>query len=202
MRPIALATAAALVAVGPLLAQTAPPPVTVPTPAAAPNPDLAQAQALTQEFSSTLKGELQAVMKSDGPIKAISVCKERAPAIAADLQARSGWTVARVSLKPRNAKSGAPDAWEQQVLTRFDARRAAGEPVDTMAFSEVVAGPGGKQFRFMKATPTGEVCLACHGGTLNPEVAAALDQAYPGDRARGYAVGDVRGAFSLAKPID
>ena len=182
MRPIALATAAALVAGGPLLAQTAPPaaptlPAATPTPAALPNPDLVQARTLTQEFAGTLKGELEAVMKSDGPVAAIGVCQERAPAIAADLQARSGWTVARVSLKPRNAKSGSPDAWEQQVLTRFDARRAAGEPVDTMAFSEVVAGPGGKRFRFMKAIPTGEVCLACHGGTLSPAVTATLDQA-------------------------
>ena len=88
------------------------------------------------------------------------------------------------------------------MLTRFDERKAAGESVDTMAVAEVVQGDGGKQFRFMKAIPTGEVCLACHGSTITPEVAAALDQAYPGDPARGYALGDVRGAFSLAKPVD
>lgn len=189
MRP--LFTAIALLAAGPLLAG--------PAPATAPNAD--QAKALIQQFAGTLKGELETAMKAGGPTQAISVCKERAPVIAADLSAKSGWKVARVSLKPRNAKTGQPDAWEQQVLTRLEERKAAGEPVDTLAFGAVVEQDGSKQFRFMKAIPTGEVCLACHGSALSPEVAATLDRAYPGDRARGYAVGDIRGAFSLAKPI-
>ncbi|WP_295384536.1 DUF3365 domain-containing protein [uncultured Thiodictyon sp.] len=198
MRQLIAATALALLATGPLLAEPTP----AAAPAAAATPDAAQAKALIQQFAGTLKGELETAMKAGGPVKAIGVCKERAPAIAADLSAKSGWKIARVSLKPRNAKTGQPDAWERQVLTRFDARKAAGEPVDTLAFGAVVEDDGAKQFRFMKAIPTGEVCLACHGSAINPEVAAALDQAYPGDQARGYAVGDIRGAFSLAKPID
>ena len=51
----------------------------------------------------------------------------------------------------------------------------------------------------MKAIPTGEVCLACHGKDINPDVASALDAAYPQDQARGYALGDIRGAFSVSK---
>jgi hypothetical protein len=54
----------------------------------------------------------------------------------------------------------------------------------------------------MKAIPAGEVCLACHGAAITPEVAAALDAAYPEDQARGYALGDVRRAFSVSKPAD
>jgi hypothetical protein len=53
----------------------------------------------------------------------------------------------------------------------------------------------------MKAIPTGEVCLACHGSDITPEVAAAIDERYPDDMARGYSLGDVRGAFSLSKPL-
>ena len=63
--------------------------------------NLDQAKALIKEFAATLKGELEAAMKSGGPTKAIGVCKDRAPAIAADLSARSGWEVGRVSLKAR-----------------------------------------------------------------------------------------------------
>jgi len=200
MRSIFLVTA--VLAAAPLLAQTATPPAATPTAAAAPNPNLEPARALTKEFADTLKGELEAAMKSGGPIAAIGVCQERAPAIAAAISGRSGWEVGRVSLKPRNTKGGQPDAWERQVLTRFDERKAAGEPVETMAFAAVVEDNGTRQFRFMKAIPTGEVCLACHGGNLAPAVAATLDQAYPEDHARGYAVGDIRGAFSLTKPID
>jgi hypothetical protein len=53
----------------------------------------------------------------------------------------------------------------------------------------------------MKAIPTAKVCLACHGSAITPEVTAALDEAYPQDQARGYAEGDIRGAFSLSKPL-
>ena len=191
--------AAGALAAEPTAAPAAPP---VPAAAAAANPNVDAAKALIKEFAGTLKGELETAMKAGGPTKAIGVCKERAPAIAADLSARSGWEIARVSLKPRNARLGTPDAWEQQVLTRFDERQAAGEPADTIAFAEVVKGDEGTRFRFMKAIPTGEICLACHGSAITPEVTAALDQAYPEDQARGYAVGQVRGAFSLAKPIE
>lgn len=193
---------ATLFAAGALAAEppAAPPAPTAAAPAA--NPLAEEAKSLVKEFAGTLKGELEAAIKAGGPTKAVSVCQDRAPAIAKDIATRSGWEVGRVSLKTRNPQLDTPDAWEQQVLTRFDQRQAAGEPVDTMVFAEVVQSDGAKQFRFMKAIPTGEPCLACHGSSITPEVAAALDQAYPEDRARGYAVGDVRGAVSLSKTIE
>jgi hypothetical protein len=52
----------------------------------------------------------------------------------------------------------------------------------------------------MKAIPTGAVCLACHGQTLAPEIQEALDTDYPHDRARGYELGQIRGAFSITWP--
>jgi hypothetical protein len=165
------------------------------------NPNAEQAKGLIKEFATTLQGELQTAMKAGGPTKAISVCRDRAPAIASDLSTRSGWEVARTSLKVRNQAQNLPDDWETGVLEAFERRKAAGEPVDTIAFGEIVEVQGGKQFRFMKAIPTGEVCLACHGSDLTAEVAAALDELYPGDQARGFALGDIRGAFSLSKPL-
>jgi hypothetical protein len=198
MHQILSAAAAALLACGLALADPAAAPVPAPQ---APNPQVDEAKALIKTFAGTLKGELEAAMKSGGPVQAIAVCKERAPAIAADISAKSGWKVGRTSLKTRNQAQNAPDAWERAVLARFDQRHAAGEPADTLAFAEVVESDGTRQFRFMKAIPTGEVCLACHGTAIAAPVAAALDQAYPGDQARGYKLGDVRGAFSLAKPL-
>ena len=166
---------------------------------AAPNPAAEEAKALVKEFAGTLKGELETAMKAGGPVSAVAVCKERAPTIAADLAKRSGWEVKRTSLKPRNLTLDTPEAWERQVLTRFEERKAAGEAADTLAYSAVVDDAGTKRFRFMKAIPTGEVCLACHGKDINPDVASALDAAYPQDQARGYALGDIRGAFSVSK---
>jgi hypothetical protein len=167
----------------------------------APNPNAEEAKGIVKEFATTLQGELQAAIKEGGPTNAIAVCQDRAPAIAADLSERSGWEVGRTSLKTRNTADNTPDAWEQKVLAEFDARRAAGEDVQPMAYAEVVETADGKTFRFMKAIPTGEVCLACHGSDITPEVAAAIDERYPDDMARGYSLGDVRGAFSLSKPL-
>ena len=164
-------------------------------------PNVAEAKALIKEFATTLQGELQAAIKAGGPPQAIGVCKERAPAIAADLSKRSGWEVGRTSLKVRNQSLNKPDEWEVGVLESFEQRKAAGEPVETIAYGEVVDVAGKKEFRFMKAIPTAEVCLACHGSNLTPEVTAVLDREYPGDQARGFELGDIRGAFTLSKPL-
>lgn len=170
-------------------------------PAASPaaNPAAEEAKALIKEFAGTLRGELEAAIKAGGPVSAVAVCKERAPSIAADLAKGSGWEVKRASLKPRNQALDTPDAWERQVLTRFEERKTAGEAADTLAFGAVVDDAETKRFRFMKAIPTGEVCLVCHGKRIDPAVTKALDAAYPQDQARGYDVGDIRGAFSVSK---
>jgi len=167
------------------------------------DPRVAEAKGLIKEFATTLKGELQAAMKAGGPTQAIKVCQERAPAIAQEISERSGWEVGRTSLKTRNTALNAPDDWERTVLVKLDERKAAGESAQTLAFfEETEDADGNTSFRFMKAIPTAQVCLACHGSAITPEVAAAIDAAYPEDQARGYALGDLRGAFSVSKPVD
>jgi hypothetical protein len=169
--------------------------------ASADDPMTEEAKALVKEFAGQLQSELKAAMETGGPIEAISVCQDRAPAIAAELSESSGWEVGRVSLKMRNTTLGTPDAWETQVLESFETRLANGQPVDTLSQTEVVEDDQGRAFRFMKAIPTQEVCLACHGKTIAESVAQALDEHYPNDRARGFEVGDIRGAFTLSKPL-
>jgi len=160
-----------------------------------------EAKTITQGFMGSLKGELQRAIKAGGPVAGIEVCNKVAPAIAAQQAQEHGWDkVARTSLKLRNP-ANAPDAWEQGVLEQFEARKAAGEPVGSLAYSEVVETAAGKQFRFMKAIPTGKVCLACHGTEPQAAVAAKLDELYPEDRARGFQEGDIRGAFTLVKQL-
>ncbi|HEY9164346.1 MAG TPA: DUF3365 domain-containing protein, partial [Magnetovibrio sp.] len=143
---------------------------------------------------------LEAAMKEGGPVNAIGACNEKAPGIAHDASAATGWTVGRTSLKLRNAGNEA-DAWEMATLAEFEARKAAGESVDAITKAEVVEVDGQKTFRFMKAIGTAPVCLNCHGADLKPEVAAKLDELYPHDAARGFSAGDIRGAFTLEKAL-
>ncbi|WP_043756088.1 Tll0287-like domain-containing protein [Imhoffiella purpurea] len=168
---------------------------------AATDPKVVEAKGLIKEFATQLQGELQTAMQEGGPVESIRVCKERAPAIASSLGHSSGWEVGRTSLGVRNAALNTPDEWERSVLNQFEERKAEGESIETMAYSEVVDTENGQRFRFMKAIPTQEVCLACHGSQITPEVTAALDENYPDDQARGFSLGDIRGAFTLSKPL-
>ena len=53
----------------------------------------------------------------------------------------------------------------------------------------------------MKAIPTGELCLVCHGTQIAPQVLEKLDALYPRDEARGFSAGDIRGAFTITQPM-
>ena len=161
----------------------------------------AASRGAVKAFAQALKGELVAAIKAGGPVHAIEVCNHAAPDIAAERTAAAGWRIARTSLKPRNP-GNRPDGWEEAVLEEFEAtqgrRRGCGQP-------------GGERDRHRRGPalvplhegdPDGGVCLACHGQSLAPEVSAALDALYPDDQARGFAVGDIRGAFTITQPVD
>jgi len=159
-----------------------------------------QARQAAGTLAQTLGGELKAAMAAGGPENAISVCKEKAPLIAADVSARTGMQVKRVSPKNRNP-GGVPDAWEAQAQAQLEQRLAAGEQPQTLDMWQVVDTPSGKLFRYAKALPTAAVCLNCHGENLADPVKAKLAADYPHDQATGYKAGMVRGIISIKKPL-
>ena len=156
-----------------------------------------EAIGIVKQFGGSLKPELKKALMEGGPAHAITVCSTKAPEIASRLTNSTGWSVKRVSLKARNAETAMPDTWEKGVLEQFDKRQAEGETAEKMAFAEVVDG----QFRFMKAQGVEEVCLSCHGAQVAPETEKALQEYNASDSARGYTLGQIRGAFSLTKPL-
>ncbi len=161
---------------------------------------IGQARQLIQRYGGNLKKELKQAIKSGGVAQAVETCHLKAPDIASDLSDQSGWTVRRTSLKVRNLED-APDRWETRVLEQFEQRRKAGEPLDHMDYSETVTRNGKTLFRYMKAIPTGKICLKCHGESVDSQVEKQLDSLYPFDQARGFHVGDIRGAFSVSKEV-
>lgn len=161
-----------------------------------PEPWVADSRAAAQSLGSQLMGELQQAMTESVPA-AIRVCSERAPAIAAGVSEASGATVGRSALRYRNPDN-APGDWQQRGLESLAARIAAGEDPATMEFTEVVTADGVTERRWMKPIMTAPLCLVCHGAALAPEVAAAIAERYPEDRATGFASGDLRGAFHVA----
>lgn len=155
------------------------------------------AQKMPPKLLEVLNGEIQRV----GHAGALSVCREKAPQLAKALSEKSGWSIRRVSLKNRNPKA-APDAWEQAVLEEFD-RRAQTESSATLEKGELVVADGKKTYRYMKALPTQELCLSCHGAEdqIPAEVRSKLKEVYPEDKATGYRLGQIRGAITLKKDL-
>lgn len=164
--------------------------------------DAEKAREIVQSFAKTLKGRLVTALSEQGPVHAVDVCNVDAPRIAREHEESSDWTVARTSLKVRNPDN-APDAWEREVLESFAQRADAGEDLAKMEHIETIERDGGRVVRYMKAIPMGgEPCVTCHGGNLQPELAAKIDELYPEDQARGFQPGELRGAFTLSRPLD
>jgi hypothetical protein len=168
--------------------------------------DDAARQAEARQVASAVPPKLLAVLNEQiakgGPESAIAVCQEKAPQMAKAASEQSGWAIRRVSLRPRNPKA-VPDAWEQAALQDLDRRAAAGESPATLEKWEVVSTGERKEYRFMKALPVQPLCLSCHGPAeqLSPAVNAQLKALYPQDLGTGYAVGQIRGAMTLRKPM-
>ena len=118
--------------------------------------------------------------------------------ITAQLESEHGMNLSRVSLKNRNPQNAA-NSWQTAVLKGFEKKRLDGNDSTQLAWTETVDIDGRKEFRFMKAIPTGEICLRCHGSELAPEVSTVLAELYPQDLATDYREGDIRGAFVVTR---
>ncbi len=145
------------------------------------------------EILKPFKKQLQAALKSglsEGPVNAINVCKLDAPAIAEGLS-KDGIRIGRASHRLRNPANDAPE-WVAPVLADYVADAAARSPrtVDL----------GDDRIGYVEPITTQPLCLVCHGDTLASGVAAALDELYPADQARGFAAGDLRGVFWVEYP--
>jgi hypothetical protein len=106
--------------------------------------------------------------------------------------------VGRTSLKVRNS-ANSPDQFERRVLEDFEQKIAAGRSLDSLGYYQLNSVGRNSEFRYMKAIETKELCLGCHGASIAPAVARKLDELYPGDQARGYEAGQLRGAFTLTR---
>jgi hypothetical protein len=165
-----------------------------------PDADVAAAKSAIKEFAGALQMELKGAMKAGGPVAAIGVCNTQAMPITARVSADRGMILSRVSLKNRNQANVAND-WQSAVLEDFEQKKLVGKDITKLAWSETVKVGDGQEFRFMKAIPTGEVCLKCHGTQIAPEVSQVLASLYPEDRATGYKEGDIRGAFVVTRKL-
>lgn len=160
-----------------------------------------EARKLATRILSQIRSEMGRELENGGPLRAVVVCKYSAPEITSTISRQSGARVTRISLKPRNRAIGEADAWEQGVLLDFERQIAKGEKAADLEYSAIVHEPVGSYFRYVKAIPMNAACLACHGPTVSEAMKSLLSAEYPHDKAVDYAVGQLRGAVSIKKPL-
>lgn len=163
---------------------------------------LDEAHAIPAKMVPKLLEVLGAEIAKGGQASAIPVCRDKAPQMAKALSEQTGWSIRRVSLKNRNPKA-VPDPWERSTLEEFDRRAAAGEDPAQIEKFEIVSAEGKQTARYMKALPTQELCLSCHGSpdAISPEVREKLKESYPDDKATGYRAKEIRGAITAKKSL-
>lgn len=163
---------------------------------------LAKARDLVQTFTDRLRAEIATALKAGPAANAVSVCQTVSPALTSSLGEDAGVELIRVSTKLRNPEN-APDEWEEKVLQMFQAKAASGAEIAKLEHAEVTTtAEGDKLFRYMRAIPVGEQCLVCHGTDVKQDVKAEIARLYPEDKAIGYKLGELRGAFSVMQIID
>ncbi|UZE94656.1 Tll0287-like domain-containing protein [Alkalimarinus alittae] len=155
-----------------------------------------QSKVAIKQLGSALKHTLTSTMKAKGPSAALEVCNIEAPIITTSVSTDQDIDVRRTSLKPRNS-SNAPDSWERQILASFEQQKNEGVDMSMLEHGAITVIDGEKIFRFMKAIPTQAGCLACHGGTVKPDLKEKISALYPNDTATGFKEGDIRGAFTV-----
>jgi hypothetical protein len=148
-----------------------------------------------QAFAAQLKHELVSAIKQGGLSNGVEVCNSKAPQIAQALSV-DGWTIKRTSLQTRNASNKAND-WELGVLEKFETQLSSGTPISKLLAVE----SDDEHFNLMKAIETDQVCLACHGSSVDEKTLKTINALYPSDSATGFKLGDIRGAFSLQKDL-
>jgi hypothetical protein len=152
------------------------------------------AEAAISALQSRLAGRLLEEMKAGGPARAITVCRDEAPALTAETARVQGVRVGRASHRLRNPRNTAP-AWAERFVAAGAGRKAKDVEPTVVDLGDRVG--------VLRPIATAGVCLQCHGpaGRLSPEVRTYLESAYPGDRAVGFEEGDLRGFAWAEAPL-
>lgn len=153
-----------------------------------------------KQLAQAMIGELKSAVAEKGLVEGMDICRQKVKSIAKPLLEGKNFTLRRVSLKNRN-ENNVPDGWEAEMLAAFETRKAAGEDPAKITAAKVSDENGVKTVRYLKAIPTQEMCLACHGEHLTPALTEKIKTLYPNDKAVGFKIGDIRGAFSFTEVV-
>lgn len=146
----------------------------------------------------TLGKNLQQAIMNGGVENAISFCNLNAMPLVDSLSRRFDAKIRRVSLKPRNPED-APTELEKKILEAYDYQWQ-----DSLELKANVQSIGEGRYLFTKPILIDNgLCLSCHGSAVNgmsQQTNEFIQSKYPQDQAIGYAMGDLRGMWSIEIP--
>jgi hypothetical protein len=161
-----------------------------------------KARDVTVAYKEKLREGINKALKDGGTRGAIGACNTLAPGLNSKFSDESTFEVARTSNKVRNPEN-APDAWEAKGLEALAAEIARGTDPKKLELYEITTTPEGQHlFRYMRPIMMGEECLMCHGSAIAQDIKLEIAHYYPEDKATGFNLGEMRGAFSLVQQLD
>jgi hypothetical protein len=152
--------------------------------------------AIFNDYQQEVVGLLKAALTGGGTLAAIEVCKGVSTTLDERFEGLPGVKVRRVTEQVRNP-THAPDEFEQSVFSEWREQMKVG------GYPSAIARETDDGLRVMQPIMLKlRLCLRCHGTKtdISKEVQKKLKLHYPDDKATGYKMGDLRGAFSAHWP--
>jgi hypothetical protein len=153
---------------------------------------LLQGDSIAKITYDTLRITLLKAIGEKGFSGALAFCNTRALAVTA-MYASEVITVSRVSDRNRNSKN---------VLSEYDMKEwakyiGAAAKKDSLKSTIVYRN---HEFHYYKPILMQPMCLSCHGTPgkdISKDLLRVIDSLYPGDKAKGYKQGDLRGMWHI-----
>jgi nitrate reductase cytochrome c-type subunit len=154
-----------------------------------------EAKQAIMKLGKTLKGEVVKNMKKFGPQSTAYYCYKNAVAITKKINSTypKGVTVKRISLKVRNKNNYPASQDEVSMLKKLETKVKEGKKLPKLIVEKI----SNNHYKVYKPIFVAKKCLTCHGDAKhrNKDAYKTIKEKYPNDKAIGYKVGDLRGAF-------
>lgn len=148
---------------------------------------------ITAVAQETLMSNVMTAVQEGGFAHAVQFCNTEAIPLTTNAVEGFGGKIERISDRNRNPDNDLKTETDKAVFKYFQEEDTA---KDTLAFV-------GNEYIYYKRINLGMAnCLNCHGdkNDIHPEALAKIQEMYPEDKAQGYHLNELRGAWKITIP--